>query len=47
MTIFLLVPSLLIALAVAGIVWIRATVAEYRHHWSVPQGGSRGMYRER
>jgi hypothetical protein len=45
--IFLLIPGLVFALAAAGMVWIRAAAAEYRHNWSVPQDISRGAYAKR
>jgi hypothetical protein len=38
--IFLLVPGLVVALAAAGMVWVRLAAAEYRHNWSVPQDAS-------
>lgn len=34
--IFLLVPGLVVALAAAGMVWIRLAAAEHRHKWSAP-----------
>jgi hypothetical protein len=37
-TIFILIPALLFALSVAGMVWIRVAAAEYRHNWKVPAG---------
>ena len=36
--IFILIPALLFALSVAGMVWIRVAAAEYRHNWKVPAG---------
>ena len=39
--IFLLVPGLVIALAAAGMVWIRLAAAEYRHKWTVPETSTR------
>ena len=42
--IFLLIPGLVFVLAAAGMVWIRAAAAEYRHNWSVPQDIFQGAY---
>jgi hypothetical protein len=47
-TIFLLTSAgLLFALSTLGIVWIRATVAEYRHRWGLPQEALRSADRTR
>jgi hypothetical protein len=45
--IFLLVPGLVLALAAAGMVWIRLAAAEYRHKWSGSEEASQGAYARR
>jgi hypothetical protein len=45
--IFILIPALLSALSVAGMVWIRVAAAEYRHNWKVPAGTPPGTYSQR